>query len=845
MAKETVPVTMFHTEFADSFSQEIFDQTYAYVSDSGERETIDDTHHRVATELAKVEKNPDDWYIKFRMILHNFSFVPGGRITSNAGTGLKGTSYINCFVSGAEETETDVDSMEGILRELHRQAMILKSEGGYGICANFMRPRGAFIYGIGNSSPGAVKMLEMWDTQSSVITAGSGKENEVKKSKQKIRKGAQMVTMSDWHPDIHEFITAKQTAGQLTKFNMSVLISDDFMEAVKTHSEWVLEYPDYSVATEQYKRHWKGDLKDWKKRGLPTKVYKRYKDANELWDLITDSTYNRNEPGVLFIDTMNRKNNLWYTEHINATNPCGEQVLPPGGVCLLGSMNLTQFVSSEPNEVWDYKKLDEYIPIAVRFLDNVNDISYVPLEQQKKNMIEKRRIGLGILGYASALLLKKIPYGSKKCLEVTEELMKYFTNKAYQSSVQLAREKGAFKRFDREKYLQSKFIKMALTDETKELIAKYGIRNSHLTSIQPTGNSSVYANNVSGGLEPIFLTEYIRTTIFPYPPEGLGLPTAIDYSSKNFKEPENNTVWEWTQEGDTNLLRTKFNGQVWKMDANRGLLRETLVQDYAVRKLKEENEWEPTADYVRTTMSLSVEEHISVMAVFSRYICSALSKTLNVPSDYPYSDFKKVYKLAHETGTIKGITTYRAGTMTSVLASVDSPSKNKTIKRPESVDCDIHIFRADREEWVVLVGILNDVPYEVFAFKQKDISFTSNLTKGKLVKCQKSDDVKYNLVTDYIVIEDIQKHFERREQETVTRMISLSLKNGIDISEIYRQLVKTEAGVMSFGKAIARTLSGYVKEWKETECKSCGDQNGMQFTEGCLKCKNCGDSKCL
>lgn len=314
---------MARTVFTDQFSKEVFEQTYSYLTPEGKRETIDDTHDRVAKSLASVEKDPVKWEKEFREILTDFKFVPGGRITSNAGTGLKGTSFLNCYVDGPYETDTDNDSMEGILRELRKQAMILKSEGGYGVCANFMRPRGAFIYGIGNSSPGAVKMLEMWDTQSSVITEGSGKENKNKKSKQKIRKGAQMVTLSDWHPDISEFITIKQTPGKLTKFNMSVLISDAFMEAVKNRSKWELVYPDYNKAREEYKKYWRGDIKDWRSRSLPVEIYHTFEDANELWDLITDSTYNRNEPGVLFIDTMNEMNNLYYCEHINATNPCG------------------------------------------------------------------------------------------------------------------------------------------------------------------------------------------------------------------------------------------------------------------------------------------------------------------------------------------------------------------------------------------------------------------------------------------------------------------------------------------------------------------------------------------
>src|SRR5574343_27605 len=422
----------------------------------------------------------------------------------------------NCFVDGF--MGEDQDSMEGILDALRRQALILKSEGGYGFCADVMRPRGSFIGGIGNESPGAVRMLDMWDTQSAVITEGSGNKTKKKKSKVKIRKGAQMVTMSVWHPDIEEYITSKQTPGRLTKFNMSVLVTDDFMTAVKNNQPWNLEFPDYEQHPEEYKKSWDGNIQKWKALGLSTTIHKTFENANQLWDVIMTSTYNRNEPGVLFVDTMNKLNNLYYCEHISATNPCGEQILPIGGVCLLGSINLTQFVDFNKKD-WDYEKLGKLIPIAVRMMDNVNDKTYVPLQSQREGLKNKRRIGLGFLGYGSALMMLKVRYGSKPALDLTEKLMNFLANKAYQSSAIIASEKGAFPLYDEEKYLNSNFVKQALSEDNKALIKKHGIRNSHLLSIQPTGNSSVFANNVSGGLEPLFMPQYVRTSIMPYAPE--------------------------------------------------------------------------------------------------------------------------------------------------------------------------------------------------------------------------------------------------------------------------------------------------------------------------------------
>ena len=556
------------TLFTNEFSQEVFNTTYCV-----NQESVDGMHERVAYKIAEPENDQDYWAKQFMSILQNFQFVPGGRILSNAGADFKGTTMINCFVDGF--VGENRDSMDGILSTLRRQALILKSEGGYGFCADTMRPRGAFIAGIGNESPGSVKMLDMWDTQSTVITEGSGRKSKHKKAKSKIRKGAQMVTMSVWHPDVEEFITSKQQPGRLTKFNMSVLITDEFMEAVKNNQPWDLIFPDYEFNVDVYDNEWDGNLKSWIAKGYPTKVYKTYDNANQLWDIIMESTYTRNEPGVLFVDTMNRLNNLYYNEYISATNPCGEQILPTGGVCLLGSLNLTQFIK---DGYWDYEKLSRVIPVAVRFMDNVNDVTYVPLDIQRENLKNKRRIGLGIMGYASALAMMQKRYGSDEALKMTDDLMSFIANTAYQSSAKIAGEKDTFLVYDEEKYLQSEFLKN-LDSTTIGLIKKFGMRNSHLLSIQPTGNTSSLANVISSGLEPIFLAEYIRTAIMPHIPEHLIMPMNIDWDANSVEESNG---WNWIKEGDEGLLKFVDNdGTVYKIDQNRGLTKENLVRDFS------------------------------------------------------------------------------------------------------------------------------------------------------------------------------------------------------------------------------------------------------------------------
>src|SRR3989338_1308683 len=831
------------TIFIDEFSEEIFNQTYRY---AGEND-INDRHLAIAKDMASVEKPEDQkyWSQKFLGILQDFKFVPGGRITSNAGTGLKGTTYINCFVSGFRGENQD--SMDGIMDELKRQALILKSEGGYGFCADVMRPRGAYIDGIGGDSPGAVKLLEMWDTQSGVITAGSGIKKAIDKGKKKIRKGAQMVTMSVFHPDIEEFITAKQTPGRLTKFNMSVLVSDDFMTAVENNKPWNLEFPDYEKNKDDYRKYWDGNLNAWKQRGLPVRVYKTFANANELWDLVMKSTYNRNEPGILFNDTINKLNNLYYAEYINATNPCGEQVLPVGGCCLLGSVNLTQFVDAK-NQNWDYPKLREVIQTAVRFMDNVNDKTMVPLPEQQDSLKTKRRIGLGILGYGSALMMLKVRYGSDKALALTEELGSFIMNEAYKTSAELAREKGPFPLFDAEKYLNGQFVKK-LSAETLKAIRQFGIRNSHLLSIQPTGNSSIFANNVSGGLEPIFMSEYTRTVVQPYGPIGLGLPKEIKWDMKTFSISGPETKWEWVKEGGENVLVTTFEGNVWKYDQSRGLLKESRVRDYAVRFHERNNTWNPDADWAATTYNLTIDDHVKTMATLSKYIDSAMSKTVNIPESYPYDDFKRLYFDVYKSGTIKGCTSYREGTMTSVLSAGSSADltlekgipRTKAIARPKSLDCDIHHMTSAGKKWVVIVGLLDSDPYEVFALKPNSLHLPVKLKNGKLVK-EKSG--LYNLETeDGWILKDIREFFESDEQEALTRMISTALRHCADIEFIVSQLIKSEGTITSFAKAIARTLKTYITEIKSIKCTSCHSSN-VKLQEGCFTCVDCGSSKC-
>lgn len=462
--------------FQQNVSYQTWYENYKWQDDND----VYDTFKRVAKTIASSEKDKIKWTEEYYNLLSSFKYIPAGRIISNAGTNLKNTTLINCFVSGF--IKEDQDSIKGIYDELQRQAHILKSEGGYGCNFDVLRPRGAYINGIGSETPGPIEIMNLWDTSSNVITKGSGTKNS-KKGKNKNRKGAMAATFSCWHPSIEEFIIVKQQPNTLEHFNLSVLITDDFIEAIKNNKKWQLIFPDTDF--NKYDKEWDGNIKKWKEKNYPVKVYKEYKNANELWNLIIESTYNRNEPGVIFIDRYNDLNNLKYTEVIRSINPCGEQGLPIGGSCCLGSINLTQYIKDND---WDYESLKKDIPIIVRLQDSIIDLTNYPLKEQKKEALSKRRIGIGYMGYGSSLIMMKIAYGSKKALEITEKLCKFITNNIYKTSSELAKEKGCFSLYDKDRYLKSKFIKQALTENTIALIKKNGIRNSHLTTLAPTGN---------------------------------------------------------------------------------------------------------------------------------------------------------------------------------------------------------------------------------------------------------------------------------------------------------------------------------------------------------------------
>ncbi|MCS3610123.1 adenosylcobalamin-dependent ribonucleoside-diphosphate reductase [Salinibacter ruber] len=846
--------------FETEISEEVYGQNYQYGTD----DRVPDTWYRNARAMAQVEDDTDMWTQRFYQLLSGqclgtgpFPFTPGGRIFANAGTGLGKATLINCFVSGFQGH--DQDSMDEIQAELTRQAKILASEGGYGFCAHIMRPRGARIGGVGSMTPGAVQMLDVWNKQAATIVAGSGMKSDRDDVKDKIRKGAQMVTMGIWHPDIIEFIEAKQEPGRLHKFNMSVLITDEFMEAVKNDDTWALRFPDYENEKEFYKQHWDGNLKAYQEKGGTVKTWKdpatgepAVYEAREIWNRIMDSTYNRNEPGVIFVDTINKENNLGYVEHINATNPCGEQVLPVGGVCLLGNLNVTQLVDREAGEI-NYDLVDDLVPLAVRFLDNVNDLSYVPLEEQQRNLQEKRRIGLGHYGDGSALMMMKTRYGSEEGARVMREFQEHLANQAYQASARLAEEKGAFPLFDKDEYLSSPFVQR-LSDKTKEMIGDLGLRNSHLLSIQPTGNTSTLGNAPSSGIEPVFMHSYIRTSEQPALPDGINRPSMSPNAYEVGQDIDaDGTAWTAEEQGDETVLRCQEEGHThWQIHPTRDICKDQEVKDYAVRHMETDGTWDPDADWAVTTRDLDVDDHLTQMKALAPFVDSSMSKTVNVPNDYPFEDFKELYKKAHDTGVIKGVTTYRAGTMSAVLSGDDDGDDDRTVPRteapdrPETLPCAIHRVRYQGDHWTILVGFLEDHPYEVFAFKSEGEAplFEGDSERVDEGYIRKNESRHYSLLgpNGTVVIGDITSHMPSDDVRVETRLVSTALRHGSKIDFLVEQLEKAEGSIASFGQSMAKALRAHATD-HEVTCDKCGSAN-VRHVEGCMECADCGHSRC-
>lgn len=853
----------------DTLSEEIWADNYKQHNEN----TRVDTWDRAAREAASLEKPEikDSVINLFKEALYNDGFVPGGRILANLGNKTrKSTTMFNCYVHNPHDIKLlDCDSLDGIYDMLKAQAKTLKSEGGYGINASWIRPSGSYVTGIGSRTPGPLKFMELWDKSSEIITSGSTKIVGSKKldEKKKIRKGAQMLVLNVWHPDIKEFIVAKQVPGVLSKFNVSVGITDGFIDAVKNDKTWDLKFPDTSF--EKYSEEWFGFIEDWESKGYPVIVYETVK-ARDIWDMILNATYNRAEPGVLFLDLANKLNPLYYADKIATTNPCGE-IPQSTGVCNIGSINLITLVKEVDGKLeFDLDTFKKRVEAGIRFLDNINDLSSTPLPEYDKSVIEKRRIGLGVMGLGSLHIMLGIRYGSPESIELQTKIAKTKAETELLTSAKLGKEKGSFKLFDRKKYFNSYYFNNLDIDESiKKQIVKIGcMRNSHQSMNAPTGNTGIYARNVSGGIEPVFSIEgYSRWCIVPEFRRRILIEQGLVFPDVLKGEWFETEVFKFTSRGNEQILKGSFGGNSYEIDKSRGLVIENFVEDYGVKFAKKyygaEYDKMKADGKFASVPELKVEDHINSLKVWAKYTNMAISKTVNLPNDYSFEDFKNVYMNAWDNN-IKGITTYREGTMTAVLETKSSKDKvevpsfsivqHDSPKRPVEVLCDIHQVKIKGESWTIFIGKdINGNPFEIFGGYSKFIQIPKAYKTGVLTKKGKKSDMcsQYDLTYGdegkETIIRDIVSVFENPLYNYHTRSLSMKLRHGIPLIYIVDMLQKDELGseLYSFNKVIARVLKNYIPDGtkKKGKCPNCGSED-LVLQEGCFVCRDCSYSRC-
>jgi ribonucleoside-diphosphate reductase alpha chain len=761
--------------YLDPISAEIWDMKYRFKRPDGANvdETVEASWRRVAEAVAEAEKPQDrgQWAKAFESLFKDYRYLPAGRILSGAGT-TRNVTLFNCFVMGRID-----DSLFGIFDALKEAALTMQQGGGVGMDFSTLRPKGAAVKGVAADASGPLSFMDVWDAMCrTIMSAGS-------------RRGAMMGTLRCDHPDIEDFIAAKADPKRLRMFNLSVLVTDDFMSAVKEDKDWPLVF-----AGETYKTI----------------------RARSLWDQIMRSTYDYAEPGVIFIDRINQENNLSYCETIQATNPCGEQPLPPYGACLLGSVNLAALIIDPFTDEarLDGQELERIVPLAVRFMDNVIDVSNYPLPEQRREALAKRRIGLGVTGLADALAMCGLRYGTEEAARRAGEWMARIERLAYLASADIAREKGPFPLYDKEDYLKSGHVQR-LDDDIKAAIAKHGTRNALLTSIAPTGTISLFAGNVSSGIEPIFSIAYERRVL----------------------QPNGERV---TQK----------------------------VEDYAARVWRGLKGAEaPLPSAFVTTSDLSPHEHLVMQAAIQPHIDSSISKTINCPPDLSFEDFKAVYLEAYEHG-LKGCTTFRPNEVTGSVLSLGDAPKPEPVQAALPLEAvrDPVLLRGEGEvvymkqplaRHEVLPGFtyklkwpdsdhaiyitINDIlqdgrrrPFEIFinSKNMEHFAWTVALTRMISAVFRRGGDVSF-------VVEELKAVFDPRGGQWMEGRYVPSLLAAIG-GIIERHMIDT-----GFLKADAKAVLALAvnDERRAAQCPRCGEA-ALVFQEGCSTCLSCGYSKC-
>ena len=774
------------SRFAAPIAEAIWDMKYRLKNADGTPRdaTVEATWDRIAKALAATESDPDTWQPRFRAALEDFRFLPAGRIVAGAGTGRSVTLF-NCFVMGTIE-----DSMAGIFDALKEAALTMQQGGGIGYDFSTIRPRGAAVAGVAADASGPLSFMDVWDAMCrTIMSAGS-------------RRGAMMATLRCDHPDIEDFVVAKADPARLRMFNVSVLVTDPFMAAVKADAPWDLVFDG--------------------------KVYRTVR-ARDLWDRIMRATYDYAEPGVIFIDRINAENTLAYAETIAATNPCGEQPLPPYGACLLGSINLARLVPEPfaPDAALDEEALDDLVALAVRMMDNVVDASRFPLPQQAAEARAKRRIGLGVTGLADALLMVDARYGSDEAARLTARWLQRLARAAYRSSAHLAAEKGAFPLYEAGAVARAPMLQR-LDPETRALVAAHGLRNALLTSIAPTGTISLYAGNVSSGIEPVFAYAYTRKVLQPD-----------------------------------------------------GSHTEEEVVDYAVQMWRDRMGEAPLPAHFVDAQSLTPADHVRMQAAAQPWVDSSISKTINCPADISFDAFETVYMQAWDSGC-KGCTTYRPNAVTGSILTATAeappaavpPNEEGAPPSPHYLGPNTQMSAPLRQDNVTYLAEPLDRPSALEGHTYK-------------LKWPGSEHALYITIND-IVLNGHRRPFEifinSKNMEhfswtvALTRMISAVFRRGGDVSFVVEELKAVfdpRGGAWMSGKYVPSILAaiggvierhlvaiGFIdgeglglKSDPEAErlgapaaargaaCPTCG-QFEMVMVENCMTCRACGHSKC-
>ena len=739
-------------------SRQIWDAKYRLKAADGTPVdvTIEDTWRRVARALAAAEADPAQWELPFYKALEDFRFLPAGRILSGAGSERRVTLF-NCFVMGGI-----ADDLGSIFAHLREAALTMQQGGGIGYDFSSLRPKGAPVKGVGADASGPLSFMDVWDSMCrTIMSAGA-------------RRGAMMATLRCDHPDIEAFIAAKREPGRLRNFNLSVLVTDAFMAAVAADAEWGLVFG--------------GTLH-------------RTVKARALWDSITRATYDYAEPGVLFIDRINARNNLYYCETISSTNPCAEQPLPPYGACLLGSVNLARLVRDPftPGARLDGEGLAELVGTAVRMMDDTIDVSGFPLEGQRQEALAKRRIGLGMTGLADALIMCGVRYGTAEAADLAGEWARRISRAAYVTSARLAEEKGAFPLFDRDAYLAGETVR-GLDEDVRALIARHGIRNALLTSVAPTGTISIVADNVSSGIEPVFALAYTRKVV----------------------QPDGSRIEEEVSDCALRLFRAKFGA-------------DAALPEYFV-----------------TAQDLTPAEHVRMQAAVQRHVDSAISKTVNVPEGISFEAFQEVYLDAYRSGC-KGCATYRPNGITGSVLEVTVPAQygsaatvaGELMVRSEKLSGATYKLRWPGSEHALYVTI-NDAehdgvrrPFEIFVNSKnlEHYSWVVALTRMISAVFRRGGEVAF-------VAEELKQVFDPRGGHWSKGRYVPSLVAAI--GDIIEQHMVATGFLSSPGTPAGKTavgLSNTTATALGPLCPKCS-QPGLVKEAGCLTCLHCGWSKC-